>query len=229
MLATSPFASDLPAGFSDGVSPPLHQPAGFSCADFIRRFTFGGMNGQLAFDWEAAAKKREPGTKLTEMLAESQTPAKKVAFPHLPGKPHRGLLRTKVEQFFRDRHIPYVNVDEARRLTRLDLRNTLYRVYEAFQGLVSRVVGISLYFLIIESYCSSWCCGGHAYPLTDISGSQTLGEKPSFVSREGVCHAIGCFSARLGRPYCSFNNQSCKAIATIIRRTKDCECRPLRH
>jgi hypothetical protein len=85
------------------------------------------MGEQLTIDWGAAARKPDPAHEptpdakpdprgqLSEMLAKSQAPVRKVAFPYLPGKPQRGALRRKVEQFFRDKNVPYVNVDEAKR------------------------------------------------------------------------------------------------------------------
>ena len=74
------------------------------------------MTEQLSFDWETVRIKPEPAKKVSDLLVTHHPPPPaKVTFPFLPGKLPRKSLRTTVEKFFRDRSIPYVSVDDAKR------------------------------------------------------------------------------------------------------------------
>jgi len=75
------------------------------------------MTGQLSFDWDAAARKPEPVRRVSDLLVTTATPPPpaKIEFPFLPPRLPRKTLSRVVEKFFRDRGVPYVSVDDAKR------------------------------------------------------------------------------------------------------------------
>lgn len=84
-----------------------------SCAEFILRFTFGGMGEQLNFAWQVLPKRRVPDveTPTTFRPGVDGPVIRPASAPHAVKR----YLRDVVEKFFRDRQIPYVSVDEAKK------------------------------------------------------------------------------------------------------------------
>ena len=74
----------------------------------------------MNFDWNRPAETPAtpaPVSRLSDLLVTHETPPppRKVVFPYLPPKLPRKSLRMIVERFLRERNIPYVNVDDAKR------------------------------------------------------------------------------------------------------------------